>query len=63
MGPHYGSWPLLVKVAKGPKLGGIPSRGGKALRPAKKTDADACFTKSGQEPKLFATEQAAKLKQ
>ena len=47
---NVGSWPLLVKVAKGPKLGGIPSRGGEALHPPKKTDAHAGFTKSGQEP-------------
>jgi hypothetical protein len=42
--------------AKEQKLGGIPSRGEKALHPPEKADAHARFTKSGQEPKLFATE-------
>jgi len=39
--------------AKEQKLGGIPSRGEKALHPPEKADAHARFTKSGQEPRLI----------
>jgi hypothetical protein len=42
-----------------PKLGGIPSRGGKALPPPRKIGAHACFTKIGQEPDLIANDNRA----
>ena len=55
--PTLGFLATFGEEAKEPRADAIRSRGGKATHPLKMAEAQGRFTKSGQEPTLFATVQ------